>query len=226
MDEILQEIRLSGFDPTGEPVIRIMADRLYVVFNGEPPPFADFDKQLEQAIGVPVVWDDREVFVIYQARTDTIERIRRFIENYWSNVGTHVGRWSKSEVWRLISESLWLAPILCTRRCESRFNRYRCVLGLAERSGVGPRTHLPELRRCQIPQRTVRPFVVVRPLPILAYHTRLQLAPELLGMFINSSRTLLLERLGVAVSPGRALGSMYNTSRPAFPTHDRIARAR
>ena len=25
----------------------------------------------------------------------------------------------------------WLAPILCTRRCESRINRYRCVLGLA-----------------------------------------------------------------------------------------------
>ena len=26
---------------------------------------------------------------------------------------------------------LWLAPILCTRRCESRINRHRCVLGLA-----------------------------------------------------------------------------------------------
>jgi hypothetical protein len=25
----------------------------------------------------------------------------------------------------------WLAPILCTRRCESRINRYRCVLGPA-----------------------------------------------------------------------------------------------
>jgi hypothetical protein len=22
----------------------------------------------------------------------------------------------------------WLAPVLCTRRCESRINRYRCVL--------------------------------------------------------------------------------------------------
>jgi hypothetical protein len=26
---------------------------------------------------------------------------------------------------------VWLAPILCTRRCESRINRYRCVLGPA-----------------------------------------------------------------------------------------------
>jgi hypothetical protein len=25
----------------------------------------------------------------------------------------------------------WLAPILCTRCCESRINRYRCVLGPA-----------------------------------------------------------------------------------------------
>jgi hypothetical protein len=93
MDEIQQEIKLTGFDPKGEPVIRIMADgSLYIVFNFMPPsyvpdgeglgPFEDFDKQLERAAGVPVVWDDREVFVIQQSRPDTVNRIRTFIENY------------------------------------------------------------------------------------------------------------------------------------------------
>ena len=54
-------------------------------------------------------------------------------------------------------------PILCTTGgCDSRLNGNRCVLGRGERRGVGRRTHLPELRRCQIPQRTVGPDVVVR----------------------------------------------------------------
>jgi hypothetical protein len=62
------------------------------VFNFMPPsfvpedqdlgPFADFDKQLERAAGVPVVWDDREVFVIQQPKPATIERVRKFIEGY------------------------------------------------------------------------------------------------------------------------------------------------
>jgi hypothetical protein len=93
MDEVQQEIKLTGFDPKGEPVIRIMADgSLLIVFNFMPPsfvpdgeglgPFADFDKQLERAARVPVVWDDREVFVIQQPKRDTVQRIRKFIESY------------------------------------------------------------------------------------------------------------------------------------------------
>ena len=40
MDEIRQEIPLVGFDPKGEPVIRLMADgSLYVVFNFMPPSY-------------------------------------------------------------------------------------------------------------------------------------------------------------------------------------------
>jgi hypothetical protein len=93
MDEIKETINLTGFDPNGEPVIRVMGDgSLLIVFNFMPPsfvpddgemgPFADFDKQLERAAGVPVVWDDREVFVIQKTRRDTVERLREFIENY------------------------------------------------------------------------------------------------------------------------------------------------
>jgi hypothetical protein len=95
MDEIKETIKLKGFDPKGEPVIRVMGDgSLLVVFNFMPPsfvpdgegmgPFADFDKQLERAAGVPVVWDDREVFVVQKPKRDTVERLRMFIEGYRS----------------------------------------------------------------------------------------------------------------------------------------------
>jgi hypothetical protein len=95
VDEVQQTIKLKGFDPKGEPVIRVMADgSLLIVFNFMPPsfvsedqglgPFADFDKQLARAAGVPVVWDDREVFVIQKPKPDTIERVRKFIEGYRS----------------------------------------------------------------------------------------------------------------------------------------------
>jgi hypothetical protein len=93
MGEIKQEIPLSGFDPEGEPVIRVMSDgSLRVAFNFMPPSFApdademgafaDFDKQLEQAAGVPVEWEDRELFLIRRPGHDTLERIRRFVEGY------------------------------------------------------------------------------------------------------------------------------------------------
>jgi hypothetical protein len=99
MDEIQKEIELTGFDPEGEPVIRVMGDgSLHVVFEFMPPSyaddedgedgeddlgsFADFDKQMERAVGVPVVWDDREVLVISRPKPDTVERIRGFIQNY------------------------------------------------------------------------------------------------------------------------------------------------
>ena len=93
MDEFKETIKLSGFDPMGEPVIRVMADgSLLIVFNFMPPsfvpdgegmgPFADFDKQLERAAGVPVVWDDREVFVIQKPKRDTVKRLQQFIEGY------------------------------------------------------------------------------------------------------------------------------------------------
>jgi hypothetical protein len=93
MGEVAREVRLSGFDPEGEPVIRVMADgNLYVVFNLMPPSWApegeglgrfeDFDKQLERVAGVPVEWEDREFFLIRRPGVDTIDRVRRFIEAY------------------------------------------------------------------------------------------------------------------------------------------------
>lgn len=40
MDEVIRTIPLSGFDPAGEPEIRVMSDgSLLVVFNFMPPSF-------------------------------------------------------------------------------------------------------------------------------------------------------------------------------------------
>lgn len=93
MNDVQQVIKLKGFDPKGEPLIRVMADgSLQIVFSFMPPsfvpdgerlgPFADFDKQMERAAGVPILWDDREVFMIRQPNPNTVERVQRFIEGY------------------------------------------------------------------------------------------------------------------------------------------------
>lgn len=91
MDEPVEVIRLTGFDPEGEPQVRRFADGgLFIEFEFMPPSWAedaperfdDFDRQLAAAAGVPVVWDDREVFVITKPGTDTVERIRSFLGSY------------------------------------------------------------------------------------------------------------------------------------------------
>jgi hypothetical protein len=91
MDDPIDVIPLAGFDSEGEPEIRVMKDgSLYVVFNFMPPswaedraePFDDVDKQLSKAIGLPVLWEDREFFRIERPAADTVERIRRFLAAY------------------------------------------------------------------------------------------------------------------------------------------------
>lgn len=91
MDTPVNVIPLSGFDPDGEPEIRIMADgSLYVVFEFMPPSWAeddpdsfdDFDQQLGNEVGLPVEWEDREFFRIERPAKDSVERIRRFLAAY------------------------------------------------------------------------------------------------------------------------------------------------
>lgn len=63
---------------------------LVIVFNFMPPSFAeddedgfaDFDKQLEKALGVPVRWEDREFFLIRNPANDTADKARSFLEGY------------------------------------------------------------------------------------------------------------------------------------------------
>ena len=91
MDEPVNVIPIMGFDPDGEPEIRVMADgSLYVVFNFMPPswaendpdPFDDFDQQLARATGLTVEWPDRECFRIERPAKDTVERLQRFLAAY------------------------------------------------------------------------------------------------------------------------------------------------
>lgn len=92
MNDPIEIIPLLGFDPDGEPEIRRMADgSLCLVFEFMPPMwmpestridlgcFENFDGQMQQAIGVPVVWEDREVFLIQKPKKDTVDLIRRFL---------------------------------------------------------------------------------------------------------------------------------------------------
>jgi hypothetical protein len=89
MKEPVEVIPLEGFDPQGDPEIRVMADGvLYVVFNFMPPSWAedepeafdDFDRQLADAVGLAVLWEDREFFRIEKPRPDTMERVRWFLK--------------------------------------------------------------------------------------------------------------------------------------------------
>jgi RNA polymerase sigma factor (TIGR02999 family) len=43
---------------------------------------AALDRQLEAALGTPVVWEDREFFLISRPLPDTIERIKRFLAEF------------------------------------------------------------------------------------------------------------------------------------------------
>lgn len=96
MEDGVEEYVLRGFDPTGEPQIRRTATgRLWLAIEFLPPswapekhseqpvwkggPWADFDKRIAAAIGVPVFWEDKEWFRIDHPREDTIQAIHRFL---------------------------------------------------------------------------------------------------------------------------------------------------
>lgn len=88
---IVKTIAIRGFDPGGEPEMREMSDgSLAVVFSFMPPSYAkdeeleyaDFDEQLERAVGVPVRRDDQELFTIRQPHKDTAAKLKSFLEAY------------------------------------------------------------------------------------------------------------------------------------------------
>ncbi len=91
MEEILTTLEMTGFDELGEPEIRTMADgSIVLAFNFMPPSWAeehpetfdDFDQQLAKASNCDVFWEDREMFIIEQPASDTVERLREFLEQY------------------------------------------------------------------------------------------------------------------------------------------------
>lgn len=96
-DDVRATITLAGFEPGAEPVLREMRDgSLLLVFAFIPPRVSEsqpatakrfdldtFGDEVTRGAGVPVTWDDKEVFVVQHPQGDTVERIRGFLQNYW-----------------------------------------------------------------------------------------------------------------------------------------------
>lgn len=94
-DDEAEIIELSGFDPYGEPELRRMKNgELWLRFNFMPPTWVpeeerddfgrcrQFDQKLSRAVNSPVLWDDREVFLIEKPHPDTVEQVRKFLAEF------------------------------------------------------------------------------------------------------------------------------------------------
>lgn len=90
---LVEEITVTGFDPDGEPVIKKWSDgSLWIHFQAMPPffseengteaEFANFESKIQDALGLPVRRDDREVFVIVQPNPDTVAKAKEWLEAY------------------------------------------------------------------------------------------------------------------------------------------------
>ena len=91
-----EPITVTGFDSAGEPEIRDGGDgALHIMFNFMPPlngsddynphpVFETFEKVLQGELGVEVIRDDRELFVIPKPKPDTAARAKAFLETFWT----------------------------------------------------------------------------------------------------------------------------------------------
>jgi hypothetical protein len=90
---LIEEISVNGFDPDGEPVIKKWSDgSLWIHFEAMPPFFAEddgteqdfenFETRIQEALGVAVQRDVREVFVIKKPNPDTAEKAKTWLESY------------------------------------------------------------------------------------------------------------------------------------------------
>ena len=96
--DVRATVALAGFEPEAEPVLREMRDgSLLLVFAFIPPrviagepakarrfSLDTFGAKVGKAAGAPVVWDDKEIFVVQRPRADTAERIRKFLQGFWA----------------------------------------------------------------------------------------------------------------------------------------------
>lgn len=93
---LIEELAIDGFDPDGEPIIKKWSDgSLWLHFEAMPPFFAEddgtesdfeqFEAKVQDAIGVTVRRDDREVFVIDNPAPDTAAKVKAWLESYRKN---------------------------------------------------------------------------------------------------------------------------------------------
>jgi len=90
---LVEKILVTGFDSDGEPVIKKWSDgSIWIHFEAMPPFFAEddgteadfenFESKIQDALGVPVHRDDREVFIITNPKRDTAEKAKAWLEAY------------------------------------------------------------------------------------------------------------------------------------------------
>ncbi|MCA9092808.1 MAG: hypothetical protein KDA68_04945 [Planctomycetaceae bacterium] len=91
--KVVEEVQVEGFEEEGEPTIRVMGDKsIQIMFNFMPPMFAEeanreaefekFDEVISKVVGVPVIWEDRELFIIQTPPDGTVEKIKNWLSNY------------------------------------------------------------------------------------------------------------------------------------------------
>lgn len=99
LDDVIDENILVGDFGGAKPSLTLRkSGRIYLIV--EVPPFYDgdgneidgdedfpevleFENLISEFTGVPVIREDREVFIIDKPMPDTLAKIKEFIENYW-----------------------------------------------------------------------------------------------------------------------------------------------
>lgn len=95
MDGSVEEIPIQGFDPASSPTLYRMADgTAWLMFESMPPswvpkedhmtlgPCRDLADELERTIGTEVIWEDREAFLIPDARQVDAGAIAAFLTEF------------------------------------------------------------------------------------------------------------------------------------------------
>jgi len=89
--------QFTGFDQDGEPEIIEESDgSMTIIFNFMPPLngheeqskneiFDEFDSYLSKELGVKVVQDDREVFIIEKPQPDTKDKLIELLKDFWNH---------------------------------------------------------------------------------------------------------------------------------------------
>ena len=91
---VSQVVTLEGFDKDHEPLLRTLEDgTLELRFarlppgrdSGEDAPmgaYSEIDRDLQEAIGVPVEWPERELLRVREPADDTADRVAAFVKSY------------------------------------------------------------------------------------------------------------------------------------------------
>ena len=90
-DNVMEEILFHAFDKVDPPLLQVLdSGIMYLIFEGFPPENGKlsaeqcehFEEILSDFIGVPVIHDDRELFIIENNSKRVIELVAKFFEQF------------------------------------------------------------------------------------------------------------------------------------------------